>query len=247
MLHFRLGRNPINGLLAALALATGLTVAGTRPANALTLTLTADTLHQLPGAFINLTATADQDYDRQFRIMVFDEFGTFLVGQSDPGVRSVTVPVRQSAPTFNVAYIAFVARPARALFPPDIQATSNDVHPNWLNPMRLSAFRLGINNSTIYLFSDSGGAPLSDADHHIEIFNKTTGALVSDCPGGSGITQCTGSENNPSGSTYWAIISLPSPNLQSVNDLRDASFRKCVDSAGALDSPVCDNCDAVGL
>jgi hypothetical protein len=88
--------------LAALAIAAGLGVAGTHSASALNITLTADRLTQLPGQFINLTAIADQDVRPPFRVRVFDAFGTFLVGQCDPGARSCTVPVVQPAPTFNV-------------------------------------------------------------------------------------------------------------------------------------------------
>src|SRR5215813_1098720 len=92
-------------LLAVAVLAGGLGMTGTPPASALSVSLTVvdpvtgqGRLAQLTGQFLNLIATTDQDVSPPYNILIYDAFGTPLVGYCDRG-RSCTVPVRRDAPT----------------------------------------------------------------------------------------------------------------------------------------------------
>jgi hypothetical protein len=236
-------------LLAIAVFAVGLGGAGTYPAVALSINLKvvdpvtgADRLTQLPGQFLDLIATTDQDVNSPYSILVFNGYGAILEGQCTNQGRSCRVPVTQNTPTFNIGYIAYVASSSQNLPPPDIQATSNYVYPSWLNHMKLYVARIPFTNPGVFLSSDSGGAKIFDP-YHIEIFNKTTGALVKDCPGtSSGIIECVGSDSTMSDSTYWAVISLFSTDLGALNDLREASYYKCVDSTTLTSPPTCTNC-----
>jgi hypothetical protein len=142
-----------------------------------------------------------------------------------------------------------VARLSEFLPPPDIKATSNNLNPSWLNPMKLEAARLAVHGPVVFFASDSGGAPLWDPDYSIFILNKTAGTLALRCPGGTGITDCTSNENNPAGGTYWAVIANSNSDVQGIlngqQQLRGGSYRRCVNTLGNTDLPICNNCDAL--
>src|SRR5215469_5949659 len=82
------------------------------------------------------------------------------VGQGiQGGLGGARPPQPGRVPSWGNSFIAFVAPPPTAVTmfpPPDFQATSNEVHPSWLNPLKLNAWRCfgcgGVN-----LVTDSGG------------------------------------------------------------------------------------------
>jgi hypothetical protein len=252
--HVKSTRHPtLVGLVAFLAFATSLGGAGIRPASAdcrignCTVTLTTDKLTAGVGQTITLTATTSQEVLPPYHILIFDAVGTFLVGQCDNG-SSCPVSVLQATPAFRT-FTAYVARYSDFLFPPDVQATSSDIQLSWLFPVKLYAFRSGFlpgGPDTVFFFSDSGGTEIF-SPYQIEIFNKDTGDRVASCAGPQrggpdrhGIIQCSGATTNSSGAMYWAIIAQPSTNLNTVTDLRTASYYKCVDPSSSS-APICGN------
>jgi hypothetical protein len=266
-----------SGLLPVLVLAAGLGAAATRPASALNvmlkvtehtddpLTIGTETMTAQPGQFLDLIATTDEDVLPPHQILVFDAIGTFLVGFCDivqpPGgntcldapahCKSCKVPkMTQAAPGFKT-YTAYVAQHGEFLFPPDIQGTSNDVHPSWLNPLKLYAWRPTHGSVAVSLTTDSGGVTIRDP-YKIEFFRVSCspactggqpGARVGDpCLGGSGgIAECSHPDGDSSAVTYQAILSQGGADLQTArnNDARAASWFKCVDPSDFLAPTPC--------
>ena len=124
------------------------------------------------------------------------------------------MPTTRQVPIWGNSFIAFVAPPPTAVTmfpPPNFQATSNEVHPSWLNPLKLYAWRCfgcgGVN-----LVTDSGG-DRAFSPYKIEIFKLSCSpACTSGQPGArvgdscfaapSGIAECDRIDAEPSAVTY---------------------------------------------
>jgi hypothetical protein len=213
-----------------------------------TVTLTASrpdgfpSMAQAVGQPMTLTATTNMDVGpTPFYIEIYDAIGTYLLKACASGT-TCSVDVVQQSPIFNTDYQAYVAQYAQWLFPPNVQATSNDVKPSWMYPLNMTWYRYGHYrmpghgtasgpwiDSTVALHTSTGGVAITEP-YHLMIFNKTQNYVVADCSSPTGVTDCRGYDMNPLASEYWAIVSLYGTTLP-TQDVRDGSYYQDVPAA----------------
>src|SRR5262249_23840340 len=197
-------------LFAVLALAAGLGVAEPRPASALNVMLKAEPTGTTPGQTIQLIATTDEQVMPPNNIMIYDRYYlTLLTNGACMNCRSLSVPVTMSTLVYpgTVSYVAVVGTYSQGMGAPGqtilAQSPGDCCDQIWLNPLKLYAYRdpaVGSTAPLVRLKADSGGLPIGDP-YKIEFFRHEadgTGARVSSCPGGGGISVCDGFDGNPS-------------------------------------------------